>query len=70
MYRILLPLLAFLQSFPALAAMGDEGGVASAPVETVSTIYIIIFGVIFVGMIVGFFVYLYWTDGEKKPEDK
>jgi len=70
MYRILLPLLAFLQSFPALAAMGDEGGAAAAPVDTVGTIYIVLFGIIFIGMIVGFFIYLWMSDDKKKPEDK
>jgi hypothetical protein len=69
MSRFLSSILVLLLSGPAFAAVGDEAG-ASAPVETVGTIYIVIFGIIFVGMIVGFFVYLWMSDGKKKPEDK
>ena len=68
MYRFLSSTLLFLLSCPAFAAVGDEA-VASAPGETVGTIYIVIFGIIFVGMIAGFFVYLWWSDS-KKPGDK
>jgi hypothetical protein len=58
MRKLLSTVLLFLMSFPVLAAVGEEGG-ASAPAPTVDMIYVVIFGVIFVGMIVGFFVYLY-----------
>ena len=33
------------------------------------TIYIVIFGILFIGMIVGFFVYL-WMSDDKEPKDK
>ena len=68
MHRFLSSTLLFLLSCPAVAAVGDEG-VASAPGETVSIVYVIIFGVIFVAMIAGFFVYLWWNE-QKKPENK
>ncbi len=67
MYRILNSILMFLMSSAAFAA--KELDAPSAPVETVGTIYIVLFGIIFVGMIVGFFIYL-WMSDDKKPEDK
>ena len=51
----------FLMSLPVLAAT-QEMDKANAPAETVDVVYVVIFGVIFVGMIVGFFVYLYMSD--------
>ena len=65
MQKILSYLLLLLSS-PLLAAVREEPA-QSAPVETVSTIYIVIFAVLFVGMIVGFFIYLWMHD---KSEDK
>ena len=56
----------FLMSLPALAA-AQEMDRANAPAETVGMVYIVIFGVIFVGMIAGFFIYLYWGDKGEKP---
>lgn len=68
MNRILSPIFLSLLSGTAFAA--KELDAASAPAETVSTVYVVIFGILFVGMIVGFFVYLWMTDDKKKPEDK
>lgn len=67
MNRILLPIIMFLLSGAAYAA--KEMDAASAPADTVSTVYVVIFGVLFIGMIVGFFVYLFMSD-KKNPEDK
>jgi heme/copper-type cytochrome/quinol oxidase subunit 4 len=36
------------------------------PAETVDMIYVIIFGVIFLGMIVGFFIYLWINERKQK----
>jgi hypothetical protein len=52
-----------------LFAAAEESVAASAPAETVSVVYVIIFGILFVGMIVGFFVYMWWNESHKKPED-
>ena len=57
----------FLLSSPLLAVVREEP--AQAPVETVSMVYIVIFGVLFVGMIVGFFIYL-WMSDKSKSQDK
>jgi hypothetical protein len=62
----LLSLVLLMPSF-ALAAMQDEAA-ASAPSETVSVVYVVVFAVIFVGMIAGFFIYLWWNEKHKKPE--
>ncbi len=67
MYKILSSIPMFLLSIAAYAA--KELDAASAPVETVGTIYIVIFGILFIGMIVGFFVYL-WMSDDKEPKDK
>ena len=67
MNRILLPVVMFLLSATAYAA--KELDAASAPADTVSMVYVVIFGILFVGMIVGFFIYL-WMSDKKKPEDK
>ena len=61
--------LSLLSLLSSLAHAAKELDAAAAPVETVGTVYIVIFGILFVGMIVGFFVYLYMSDS-KKPEDK
>jgi len=57
----------FLLQLPLLAA-AQEREVANAPVETVSMAYVIAFGLIFVGMIVGFFIYLFAK--KEEPEQK
>jgi len=59
MRKLLSTVLFFLMSFPALAAVNEAEGANAAPVPTVDMIYVVIFGVIFIGMIVGFFFYLY-----------
>ena len=54
----------FLMSLPVLAA--TEGmSKADAPAETVSMVYVVIFGIIFIGSIIGFFIYLFMTDKKK-----
>ena len=68
MNKIFSTLLFFLLQFPLLLA-AQEREAAAAPVETVSMTYVVIFGVVFVGMIVGFFVYLFMNDkGEEAPK--
>ena len=57
----------FLMSLPVLAAT-QEMDKANAPAETVDMIYVVIFAIIFVGMIVGFFVYLHMSDKEPKSD--
>jgi len=57
----------FLMSLPVLAAT-QEMDKANAPAETVDMVYVVIFGIIFIGMIVGFFVYLYMSDKEPNSD--
>ena len=64
----ILSLFLMLLSSPLLASLRDEPA-QSAPVETVSTVYIVILGVLFVGMIVGFFIYL-WMSDKGESQDK
>jgi hypothetical protein len=49
-------------------ALAQERGTDSAPPETVSVIYVVLFGVVFVGMIAGFFIYLWWGERKQKSE--
>jgi hypothetical protein len=57
----IVPFLVFCSSYAQ-----DEGKGANAPVETVQMGYVILFGVIFVGSIVGFFWYLWWSGRKRK----
>ena len=56
----------FLMSSPLFAAM-REMEAANAPAETVDVVWVIVFGVIFIGSILGFFIYLWHTDKKGKP---
>lgn len=58
----------FLSLMPVFALAAAEDQAASAPAETVSMVYVAIFGIIFIGMIVGFFVYLWWNEKDEKPK--
>ena len=57
----------FLISSPLFAA-AKEMDAANAPAETVSMIWVIVFLVIFIGSIVGFFWYLWWNERKGKTE--
>ena len=67
MNKLLSMLFLFLLQLPLLAA-AQEREVANAPVETVSTVYVVAFAVIFLGMIVGFFVYLFAKKEEPQQQ--
>jgi putative effector of murein hydrolase LrgA (UPF0299 family) len=51
--------------FLPLAAAAQEGA-SHPPSEPVNVIYVVIFGVLFIGMIAGFFVYLWINERKKK----
>jgi hypothetical protein len=67
MNKLLSTLFVLLLQLPVLAA-AQEREVANAPVETVSMGVVIVFGVIFVGMIAGFFIYLFMKKEEPAQE--
>ncbi len=54
--------------FAAAAAIAQDEAASSAPPETVSIIYVVLFALVFIGMIAGFFIYLWWNEREVKPE--
>ena len=56
----------FLMSLPVLAATMEEK--ANAPADTVDMVYVVIFAIIFIGSIVGFFIYLFMTDKKEKSD--
>ncbi len=57
----------FLMSSPLFAA-AKEMEAATAPSETVDVVWVIVFGVIFIGSIVGFFAYLWHSEKNRKPD--
>jgi hypothetical protein len=57
-----------LSLLAAAAAYAQDEAASSAPPETVSIIYVALFGLVFIGMIVGFFVYLFWRERDVKAE--
>ena len=63
---LLSAIIGLLTAMPALAQREDAAN--TAPPETVSVVYVALFGVIFIGMIVGFFVYLWWGERKEKPQ--
>lgn len=69
MCRYLSSAILFLLSLPVLAATG-ESTAADAPVETVSMVYVVIFGIVFVGLVAGFFAYMIWGGSDPKSDDK
>jgi heme/copper-type cytochrome/quinol oxidase subunit 3 len=67
MKKLLSTVVFFLMSLPVLAA-AQEMDKANAPAETVGVVYVAIFGILFIGSIIGFFVYLHMTDKEVKSD--
>ncbi len=67
MKKLLSAVSLFLMSCWAFAATREMEG-ASAPVETVDVVYVVIFVVIFVASIIGFFVYLFLSDRKQKTD--
>lgn len=60
-----------LISSPLFAAVREAAeDPASAPVETVSVVWVVIFLVIFFGCIAGFFVYLWHVEKKRGSGDK
>ena len=70
MSKILPALVLSALALSPVLAWAQEREVANAPVETVSMVYVITFGVVFIGMIAGFFFFLFWNDRKAKPEQK
>lgn len=68
MSRFLSAVTLYLMSSPLFAA-AKEMEAATAPAETVDMVWVIAFGVIFIGSIVGFFIYLWHTEKNRKPEE-
>ena len=65
MFKLLSAIVPCLVSSPLFAALKEME--AAAPVETVDAIWIVVFVVVFVGSIIGFFIYLWRTDRKRKP---
>lgn len=60
----------FLMSLPAIAAT-EEAKAAEAAVEPLGTPYVILIGLVFIGLLVGFgMYYLRWDKEEDKKDPK
>ena len=68
MFKSMISLAFWLLSSAAFAATKEIE--QNAPVETVDMIYVVLFGVIFIGMIVGFFIWMWISDGKKTEDNK
>ena len=67
MKNALSSVLLFLTSLPAIAAM--EANTAEAAIEPLGTFYVVCIGLVFVGLLVGFYLYyMRWNDEEDKPD--
>ena len=60
--------LALMYSWAFAATKEIESG-ANAPVEQVDDVYVILFALLFFGLIIGYFVYLFWGGSKKKKAD-
>lgn len=67
MFKFLSAATLFLMSSPLLAAL-REPDAATAPAETVDVVWVIVFGVIFIGSVIGFFIYLWHSEKSRKPQ--
>lgn len=68
MHKFLSAIILYALSSPVLLAAMKDMEAPSAPAETVDMVYVVIFGIIFIGAIIGFFVYLFWTDRNPKSD--
>ena len=68
MSKLLSAVTLFLMSSPLFAAL-REMDAANAPAETVDVVWVIVFGVIFIGSIVGFFIYLWHNEKNRNSKD-
>jgi formate-dependent nitrite reductase membrane component NrfD len=67
MSKLLSAVTLFLMSSPLFAAM-REMDAANAPSETVSVVWVIVFGVFFIGLIIGFFIFLWHNEKSDKAK--
>jgi len=59
---------ALLLMLVACSAYAQYEMAEGPPAETVSMVWVVVFGVIFVGMIVGFLAYMWWNERKKKDD--
>jgi formate-dependent nitrite reductase membrane component NrfD len=67
MLKLMSAVTLFLMSSPLFAA-AKEMEAAAPPSEPVDMVWVVVFGVIFVGMIIAFFAYLWYTEKNRKAE--
>lgn len=67
MSKLLSAITLFLMFSPLFAATKEMDEAAAAG-GTVDMVWVIVFAVIFIGAIIGFFIYLFMTDKDKKSE--
>jgi hypothetical protein len=68
MKKLLSAISMFLMSCGLAFAATREMEGATAPAETVDVIYVVIFVVVFLASIIGFFVYLFLNEKKQKPD--
>jgi hypothetical protein len=68
MKKLLSAISMFLMSCGLAFAATREMEGATAPADTVDVIYVVIFVVVFLASIIGFFVYLFLNEKKQKPD--
>jgi hypothetical protein len=61
---------AWIPYLVACSVYAQDEGASIPPAETVSVVWVALFGILFMGMIVGFFVYLWWKERHRKDGDQ
>jgi hypothetical protein len=61
-----LSMVLFLMPAWALAAAKEMESAADAPVDTVDVVWVVVFLVLFFGMIIGYCYYVWWADRKRK----
>jgi uncharacterized membrane protein YdcZ (DUF606 family) len=67
MNKLIATVALYLASGVTLAANLDEAANVPA-VEAVSTVYVVLFAILFFGMIIGFFGWLWWNEKHRRHD--
>jgi len=69
MKKVLLAPFTFVLAYLPLCSIAQEGNVADAPVEGVSTFYVMLFIALFFGLIAYFFIQLMRSEKKRKADE-
>ena len=67
MNKLVTAVLLYLASGVTLAANLDDAANVP-PVDTVSMVYVVLFAILFFGLIIGFFAWMWWNEKHRKHD--